>query len=152
LEDPKIECFASSGDDLDCSKLLQQAKTMHEPSMEDPEIECFARCGGDMDFDRNLKPTKSVGKPCLEDTVLESFAQLGYDVDFDELVELGKAILDPKFEIQPECGETTELSFPTPYSSVVEPHNLISESKCVGPIHVWPRWPSLTVGRKKDNE
>jgi hypothetical protein len=72
---------------------------MHEPSMEDPEIECFARCGGDMDFDRNLKPTKSVGKPCLEDTMLESFAQLGYDVDFDELVELGKAILDPKFEI-----------------------------------------------------
>jgi hypothetical protein len=34
-------CFALSGDDLDFSKLLQQAETMHEPSMEDPEIECF---------------------------------------------------------------------------------------------------------------
>jgi hypothetical protein len=84
--------------------------------------------------------------------VLESFAQLGYDVDFDELVELAKAILDPISETQPECGETTKLSFPTPYSLAVEPTNLIYESKWVGPIHVWPRWLSVTVGRQKDNE
>jgi hypothetical protein len=51
-----------------------------------------------------------------------------------------------------ECGETTKLLFPTPYSSIVEPPDLISESKWVGPIHVWPRWPSVTVGMKKDNE
>jgi hypothetical protein len=55
-------------------------------------------------------------------------------------------------ELQAECGETTELSFPTPYSSTVELPELISESKWVGPIHVWPRWPSVTMGRKKVNE
>jgi hypothetical protein len=95
---------------------------------------------------------RGVGEPSMEDTVLESFAQLGYDVNFDELVELVEAILDPITEMQPKCGETIELSFPTLYSSVVEPSDLISESKWVGPIHVWPRWPSVTVGRKKDNE
>ena len=42
MEDPEIECFAPSRDDLDLSKLLQQAETMHEPSMEDLEMECFA--------------------------------------------------------------------------------------------------------------
>jgi hypothetical protein len=61
--------------------------------------------------------------------VLESFAQLGYDVDFHELVELVKAILDLISKIQPECGETTKLSFPTPYSLAVQPSDLISESK-----------------------
>jgi hypothetical protein len=61
----------------------------------------------------------------LEDTILESFAQLGYDVGLDELLEQAKAIS----EMQPECGETTELSFPTPYSSAVEPSDLISERK-----------------------
>ena len=121
---------------------------MHELSMEDPEIKCFAQCGGDIDFDRLLEPDRNVVEPSLEDTVLESFAQLEYDVDLDELVEQAKAIS----EIQLECGETTELSFPTPYSSAAEPSDLISESKWVGPIHVWPRWPSVIIGRKRDNE
>jgi hypothetical protein len=101
---------------------------MHEPSMEDPEIECFAQCGGDIDSDRLLEPARRVGEPSL-DTVQESFAQLGYDVDFNELVELAKAILDPISKMQSECGETTELSFPTHYSSAIEPPDLISESK-----------------------
>jgi hypothetical protein len=57
-----------------------------------------------------------------------------------------------KPKLQLECGKTTELSFFTPYSSVVELPELISGSKWVGPIHVWPRWPSVTMGRKKDNE
>jgi hypothetical protein len=70
-------------------------------------------------------------------------------VDFEELVERAEAILDPVPELLAECGETTELSFPTPYSSAVELPKLIFESKWVGPIHVWPRWPSVTMGRKK---
>jgi hypothetical protein len=37
-----MECFAPSGGDLDLSKLLQQAETMHEPSLKDPKMECFA--------------------------------------------------------------------------------------------------------------
>jgi hypothetical protein len=152
LEDPKIKCFAPFGDDLNFSELLQWAKTMFKSSTEDPEIECFAQCGGDIDFDRLLELARGVGEPSMENTVLESFAQLGYNVDFDELVELAKPILYPISELQPECGETIEISFPTPYSSAAEPPNLISESNWVGPIHVWPRWPSVTVGRKKDNE
>jgi hypothetical protein len=116
--------------------------------MEDPEIECFAQCEGYIDFDRLLEPAKRIVEPSLEDTVLESFAQLGYNVDLNELIEQAEAIS----EMQPEYGETTELSCPTPYSSVVKPPNLIFESKWVGPIHVWPRWPSVTIGRKKDNE
>jgi hypothetical protein len=152
LEDPKIECFALSGGDIDFSKLLQQAGTMHEPSSEDPEIECFAQYRGDMDFDRLLEPARGVSEPSMEDTVLEGFAQLGYDVDFDELVEQAEAFLDPIPKMQLECGETIELSFPTPYSSKVESLELNFESKWIGPIHVWPRWPSVTVGRKKDNE
>ena len=69
-------------------------------------------------------------------------------MDLDELVEQAEAI----YEMQPECGETTELSIPTPYSSVAEPPDLISESKWVGPIHVWPKWPSVIMGRKRVNE
>ena len=87
---------------------------MHEPSIEDPKIECFAQCGGDMDLDRLLEPARGVGEPSMEDTMLESFAQLGYDVDFDELVEFAEAILGPISEMQQECGEIIELSFPTP--------------------------------------
>ena len=79
----------------------------------------------------------------MQDTELESFAQLGYDVDFDELVEQAKAILDPIFEMQPKCGEITELSFPTPYSYAVESPDFIFESKWVRPIHVWPRVPEF---------
>jgi hypothetical protein len=152
LEDPKIECFAPSRGDLDIGELLQQTRTMHEPSIEDPEMECFAQHGEDMDYEGFLEPTRGVGEPSLEDTVLESFAQLGYDVDCDELVEQVEAILDPVPELQSECGKTTELSFLTPYSSAVELPEMISESRWVGPIHVWPRWPSVTIGWKKDNE
>ena len=50
-------------------------------------------------------------------------------MDFDELVEQAKAIMDPILELQPECRETTELSFPTPYSLVAEPYELIFERK-----------------------
>jgi hypothetical protein len=125
---------------------------MHEPSIKDPKMECFAQHGEAMDCEGLLEPARGIGEPSLEDTVLESFAQLGYDMDFDELVEQAEAILDPVPELQPECGETTELSFPIPYSSAVELLKLISKSKWVGPIHVWPRWPSVTMGRKKDNE
>jgi hypothetical protein len=67
-------------------------------------------------------------------------------VDLDELVEQAEAIS----EMQPECGETTKLSFPTP--SAAKPPNLISESKWVGSIHVWPRWLSVIMGRKRDKE
>jgi hypothetical protein len=84
--------------------------------------------------------------------VLESFAQLGFDVDFDKLVEQAEAISDPISEMQSECGETTELSFPTPYSSIVESPDFYFESKWVGPIHVWPRWRSATMRSRKDNE
>jgi hypothetical protein len=125
---------------------------MHGPSIEDHEMECFAQHEEDTDCEGLFEPARGVGEPSLEDTVLESFAQLGYDVDFDELVEQAEVIFDPVPKLQPECGETTELSFPTPYSSVVEFPELIPESKWVGPIHVWPRWPSVTMGRKKDNE
>jgi hypothetical protein len=147
-----MECFAPFGDDLDLSKLLQHAKTMHEPSLEDPKMECFAQCGGDMDFYRLLEPTKVVVEPSMEDIELESFAQLGDDEYFEEVVELVKAIFYPIFDMQPKCGETIELLFPTTYSSTFEPPDLISESKWVGPIHLWPRWPNLIIGRKKDNE
>jgi hypothetical protein len=81
----------------------------------------------------------------LEDTTLENFTQLGYDVNFDELVELAEAILDPIPELQQQCGGTFE-------SSAVESPELISKSKWGGPIHVWPRWPSVTMEKKKDNE
>jgi hypothetical protein len=152
LEDPEMECFAPFGGDLDLSKLFQHAETMHEPSMEDPEMECFAQCGEDMDFYRLFEPARAVVEPSMEDIELESFAQLGDNEYFDEVVELVKAIFDPISEMQLKCGETTELSFPTTYSLAFEPPDLISESKWVGPIHLWPRWPNLIVGRKKDNE
>jgi hypothetical protein len=152
LEDLEIECFAPSRGDLYIGELLQQTRTMYEPSIEDPEMECFAQHGEDMDYEGFLEPARGVGESSLADTVLKSFGQLGYDVDWDELVEQAEAILDPVLELQSECGKTTKLSSFTPYSSVVELHELIYESKWVGPIHVWPRWPSVTMGRKKDNE
>jgi hypothetical protein len=105
-----------------------------------------------MDCEGLHEPARGVGESSLEGIMLKNFAQLGYDVDFGELVEQTEAILDPVPESQVECGETTELSFPTPYSSTVELPELISDSKWVGPIHVWRRWPSVTMGRKKDNE
>jgi hypothetical protein len=120
--------------------------------LEDFEVECFAQHGEDMDCEGLREPTRGVVEPSLANTMLENFVQLEYDVDFDELVEQAEVILDPVPESQAECGETTELSFPTPYSSAVELPELISDSKWVGPIHVWPRWPSVTIGRKKNNE
>ena len=152
LEDLEMECFAPSVGDPDLSKLLQQAETMHEPSLEDPEMECFTQYGGNMDFYRLLEPVRAVVEPSMEEIELESFAQLGDEEYFDELVKLVKAIFDPIYEMQSECRETTELSFPTTYSSAFEPLDLISESKWVGPIHRWPRWPCLTTGRKNNNE
>ena len=68
------------------------------------------------------------------------------------MYEQAEAIFDHIPETQPDCGETTELSFPTPCSSTVESPELIFESKWVGPIHVGPGWPSVTMGKKKDNE
>jgi hypothetical protein len=50
-------------------------------------------------------------------------------------------------ELQPECGETTELSFPTTCSFAFGPPDFIFESKWVAPIYRWPRWPRLTLGR-----
>jgi hypothetical protein len=121
---------------------------LHEPSLEDPEIECFTQCGGNnIDFYRLLEPTRVVVEPSMEDIELESFAQLGDDEYIDEVVELLKAIFYPISEIQPKCGETTELSFPTTYSSAFEPPSLILESKWVAAIYWWPRWLSLTMGR-----
>jgi hypothetical protein len=105
-----------------------------------------------MDFYRLLKPAMVVVKPSIEDIELESFAQLGHDEYFDEVVELVKAIFDPISEMQLEYGETIELSFTTTYSSAFEPPDLIFESKWVEPIRLWPRWPNLIMGRKKDNE
>ena len=125
---------------------------MQKPSLEDPEIEYFAHWSGDIDFDRLFELAWNVGDPSLQDIEVESFAKVEDDKYFDEVIELVKAIFDPIYEILPECGETTELPFPTIYSLVFEPSDLISESKWVGPIHMWPRWPSLTMGRKKDNE
>ena len=105
-----------------------------------------------MDLYRLLEPTRATVEPSTKDIELESFAQLGDDEYFDEVVELVKAIFDPISEMQPECGETIKLSFPTPYSSAVESPNFIFESKWVGPIHMWPRWPSSTMGRTNDNK
>ena len=122
---------------------------MHEPSLEDPEMECFTQCGGDMDFYRLLELARAIVKPSMEDIELESFAHLEDDEYFDEVVKLVKAIFYPIYEMHLKCGETTELSFPTPYSSTIESPDFIFESKWVGPIHMWP---SLTTGRKKDNE
>ena len=118
---------------------------MGEPSLKDPEMECFAQCGGDMDFYRLLEPARAIVEPSMEDIELESFAQLGDYEYFHEVVELVKAIFDPISKMQPECGETIELSFPIPYSSAVESLDFIFESKWVGPILMWP---SLTMGRK----
>jgi hypothetical protein len=142
-----MECFTQCGGDIDFYRLLEPTRVVVEPSLEDPEMECLTQCGGDMDFYRILEPARVVVEPSMEDIELESFAKLGDDEYFDEVVELLKAILDPIYETQPECGETTELSFPTTYSSAFEPPDLISESKWVAPIYRWPRWPSLTMGR-----
>ena len=102
-------------------------EAISESSLEDPEIECSTPSGGDLDISKLLQQTKTMH-------------------------EQAEAILDHILETQPDYWETTELSFPTPYSSAIESPKLISESKWVGPIHVWPRWPSVALGRKKDNE
>jgi hypothetical protein len=139
LEDPKMECFALVRGDLDLSKLFQHdesmSKPMYEPSLGDPEMECFAQCGGNIYFYKLLEPTRVVVEPNMEGIELESFAQLGDNEYFDEVVELRQSIFDPISKIQLECGETTELSFPTTYSSAFEPPDFIFESKWVAPIY-----------------
>ena len=79
----------------------------------------------------------------MEDIELESFAQLGDEQYFDEVVKLFKSIFDPMSELQPECGETMEISFPTTCLFAFEPPNFIFESKWVAPIYKRPRWPRL---------
>jgi hypothetical protein len=132
LEDPEMECFAPFEGDFDLSQLFQHDEPMfepmYEPSLKDPEMECFAQCEGNIDFYRLLKSTRVVVEPSMEDIELESFAQLRDNEYFDEVVELLQSIFDPISEIQLECGETTELSFPTTYSSAFEPPEFISES------------------------
>jgi hypothetical protein len=107
-----MECFAPSGGDFDLSELFQHDEPMYEPSLEDSEMECFAQCGGNIDFYRLLEPTRVVVEPSMEGIELESFAQLRDNEYFDEVVELLQSIFYPISKIQPECGETTELSFP----------------------------------------
>jgi hypothetical protein len=72
---------------------------------------------------------------------------LGDEQYFDEVVKLLTSIFNPKSDLQPECGETTELSFPTTCSFAFGPPDFIFESKWVAPIYRWPRWPRLTLGR-----
>jgi hypothetical protein len=84
-------------------------------------MEYFAQCGGNIDFYRLLEPTRVVVEPIMEEIELESFAQLRDDEYFDEVVELLKSIFDPISEIQHKCVETTELLFPTTYSTAIEP-------------------------------
>jgi hypothetical protein len=147
LEDPDMECFAPSGGHYDLSEPLQLDEPRYELSLEDPELECFAQVGGNIDFGRILEPTKEVVEPSLEDIELELFAQLGDDQYFDEVVELLPFIIDPISELQPECGKTMDLFFPTAYSSTFESPDFIAESKHFAPIHMRPRRPRLTLGR-----
>jgi hypothetical protein len=120
---------------------------MYELSLDDPEFECFAQIEGNIDCDRILEPTREVVEPSLKDVEIESFAQLGDEQYFDKVVELLTSIFDPMLELQPECWETMDLSFPTAYSSAFEPPDFIAESKWFAPIHRWPRWPRFTLGR-----
>jgi hypothetical protein len=147
LEDPDMECFAPSGGHFDLSEPLQHDEPMYELSLEDPDLECFAQFGGNIDCGRILEPTREVVEPSLEDVELESFAQLGDEQYFDKVVELLTSIFYPMSELQLECWETMNLSFPTAYSSAFEPPDFIAESKWFAPIHRWPRWPRLTLGR-----
>jgi hypothetical protein len=155
LEDPDMECFAPFGGHCELSEPLQYDEPMYKLSLEHPEFECFApnkfecftQFGGNIDCGRILEPTREVIEPSLEDVELESFAQLGDDQYFDEVVELLTSIIDPISELQPECGETMDLVFPTVYSSTFEPPDIIAESKWFAPIHLRPRWPRLTLGR-----
>jgi hypothetical protein len=139
IEDLEIECLAQSEGDLDFGGLLEQDGILHELSIKDPEVECFAQWGGDMDFDRLLQPAEVLRELDMEDPVLECFAQFGYALNFDELIEQAEVVLDPIPEMQPESEETIKMSFSKPYSLVVEPLKLISESKRVRPIHGWPK-------------
>jgi hypothetical protein len=88
-----------------------------------------------------------VVEPSFEDIELESFAQLGDDQNFDKVVELLTFFFNPISKLQPECGDTTDLSFPTAYSSAFESPDFIAESKWCAPTHRRPRWPRLTLVR-----
>jgi hypothetical protein len=142
-----MECFAPSGGHFDFSKPLQHDEPMHELSLEDLELECFTQYVGNIDFCRLLEPTRVVVELSLVDIELDSFAQLGDEQYFDKVVELLTSIFDPMSELQLECGETVELSFPTTYSSAFEPPAFIVESKWFPPTYRRPRWTRLTLGR-----
>jgi hypothetical protein len=147
LEDPDTECFAPSGGYFDLSEPLQHDELIDELSLEDLEFECFAQVGENINFCRILEPTREVVKPSLEDVEVESFAQLGDDQYYDEVIEPFTSIFDPISELQPECGETMDLVFPTAYSSAFEPPDFIAESKWFAPIRTRPKWPRFTLGR-----
>jgi hypothetical protein len=151
LEDPDMECFAPSGGHFDLSEPFQHvepiSELMYELSLEDPEFECFAQFGGNIESGRILEQTREVVEPSLEDVELESFAQLGDEQYFGKVVELLTSIFDPMSELQSECWDTMDLSFPTAYSFAFEPPDFIVESKWCAPIHRRPRWPRLTLGR-----
>jgi hypothetical protein len=134
LEDPNMECFTLSGGHCDLSETLQLDEPRNELSLEHPEFECFAQVGGNIDFGRILEPTREVVEPSLEDIALEIFAQLGDDQYFDEVVKLLPFIINPISKLQPECGETMDLFFPTIYSSAFEPPDFIVESKRLLPF------------------
>jgi hypothetical protein len=147
LEDPDMECFAPSGGHYDLSEPLQHDKPIDELSLEHPVFECFAQVEGNIDGGKILEPTREVVEPSLEDVELERFVQLRDDQYFDEVVELLTSIIDPISELQLECGETMDLVFPIVYSSTFEPPDFFAESKWFAPIHLWLRWPRLTLGR-----
>jgi hypothetical protein len=147
LKDPAMECFALSRGHFDLSEPLQHDEPRYELSLEDLEFECFSQFGGNIDCGKILELTREVVEPSLEDIELKSFAQLGDEQYFDKVVELFTSIFDPMSELQPECWEIMNLSFPTTYSSAFEPPDSIAESKWFAPIHRRPRCLRLTLGR-----
>ena len=130
-----MECFASSRGHFDLSEPLQHDEPMYKLSLKDLEFQCFAQFGGNIDCCRLLEPTREVVEPSLEDIKLESFVQLGDEQYFDEVVKLLTSSFDPMSELQPECGETMEIFFPTTCLSTFEPPDFIFESKWVAPIY-----------------
>jgi hypothetical protein len=61
-----------------------------------------------------------LNEPSLEDPLEESFTQFEFDMDLDRIPVQSEALLDSTPKIQPENGETTEISFPNTSSLVVE--------------------------------
>jgi hypothetical protein len=42
LGDPKLECFAQFGGNIDCGRILEPTREVVEPSLKDSELESFA--------------------------------------------------------------------------------------------------------------